>query len=170
MVATFCRFCVSLYFEETQDYICSFILVVSLCLFGVSKITTNYKLLDNLPRGAKVTEDFLYFEKNFSGFRPLEFAITVKPPFKADSYSVVKEIDKLENYLRSTGAINSSLSQAMLYKSMSMMANGNQKSFYSLPSDSMVLKNTEACFQKCEQLRQPFWLIKTTIKHGWPPL
>ena len=125
-----------------------FIVTTALCLLGISLVTTNYKLMDNLPRGAKVTEDFLFFESNFSGFRPLEFAVTVKPPYKADSYEVVKEIDKLENYLRSTGAINSSLSQAMLYKSMSMMANGNQKAYYTLPADSSVFEEYRTLLSK----------------------
>lgn len=138
------------YYTRRKPGIVSAIFIIAglLCVVGISKITTNYKLLDNLPRGAKVTTDFLYFEKNFSGFRPLEFAITVKPPYKADSYVVIKEIDKLENYLRSTGAINSSLSQAMLYKSMSMMANGNQKQYYTLPPDSLVFEEYRSLLSK----------------------
>ncbi|MBK8701537.1 MAG: MMPL family transporter [Saprospiraceae bacterium] len=110
-----------------------FIIGTLICIAGLTQITTNYKLIDNLPRGAKVTNDFLYFEFNFSGFRPLEFAISTNAPYRADDFEVIKEIDKLESYLRSSGAVNSSLSQAMLYKSMSMMSNGNQKAYYKMP-------------------------------------
>lgn len=131
-----------------------FIAATAVCLLGISRITTNYKLVDNLPRGAKVTSDFLYFESNYSGFRPLEFAVTIKEPYEANDFEVIKEIDRLETYLRSTGTVKSTLSQAMIYKSMHMMANGNQKEYYNIPSDSATfesyrnlmakMKNTEA--------------------------
>ncbi len=113
-----------------------FVGIVLLSLYGMTLITTNYKILSNLPKKAKVTDDFLYFEKHFSGFRPLEFAITVKPPFKADDFEIVKEIDKIENKIKSTDYINSVFSQATLYKSIEMMNNGNQKAYFKLP-DSM---------------------------------
>ena len=39
--------------------------LVLLLIFGVgiSKISTNYNIEENLPRGSKVTRDFLFFEK-----------------------------------------------------------------------------------------------------------
>lgn len=67
-----------------------------LFVFGMMKISTNYNIEDNLPRGAKVTKDFKYFESNFAGFRPLEFAVTSKTEEKADDFNILKEVDKLE--------------------------------------------------------------------------
>ena len=112
-----------------------FLLVTVVSIFGITKISTNYKLIDNLPIDARVTNDFLFFEKYYAGFRPLEFAISVNPPYKADSYAVVKEIDKLEKKLGTIKAINSILSQNTLYKSVSMMYNGNQKEYYKIPDN-----------------------------------
>ncbi|MBK9686786.1 MAG: MMPL family transporter [Saprospiraceae bacterium] len=141
-----------------------FIVSSLICMYGISKITTNYKLIDNLPRGAKVTEDFLFFEKNYAGFRPLEFAITVKPPYQADDYKVVSEIDKLENYLRSTGTVKSSLSLAMIYKSMHMMANGNQKAFYSIPEDSMVFNDYRSLLSRMKNAEATVLMNKNKDK------
>ncbi len=141
-----------------------FIVASLICMYGISKITTNYKLIDNLPRGAKVTEDFLFFEKNYAGFRPLEFAITVKPPYRADDYKVVAEIDKIENYLRSTGTVKSSLSLAMIYKSMHMMANGNQKNYYKIPEDSTIFNEYRILLSKMKNAEATVLMNKNKDK------
>lgn len=106
-----------------------------ICFYGLSLVTTNYKVVNNLPRGQKVTEDFLFYEKEFSGFRPLEFAITTKNGYKADDYAVVKEINLLEEKLQSLGVINSIVSQATLYKSVSRMNQGNTREAYQFPDN-----------------------------------
>ncbi len=72
----------------------SFVLII-IFILGTSMISTNYRLEDNLPRGAKVTQSFQFFEKNYAGFRPLEFAITAKGQHLADDYEVLKEVNKL---------------------------------------------------------------------------
>ena len=38
-------------------------LVLFLCFLGISQISTNYTITQNLPRGEKVSSDFLYFEE-----------------------------------------------------------------------------------------------------------
>ena len=40
-------------------------------LWGISRITTNYSISNNLPTGEKITADFLFFEKHLAGFRPM---------------------------------------------------------------------------------------------------
>lgn len=109
------------------------VVTIIFCAFGMSKITTNYKLAANMPTGAKVTDDFLYFEENFAGFRPLEFAITVKGDYQADDYEVMQQVSALEDHLYTYGDIKGIVSQATLYKSMSMMNKSNQRSEYRFP-------------------------------------
>jgi len=105
-----------------------------LCLWGISMISTNYKIESNLPIKAKITDDFRYFEESFSGFRPLEFAITVVDSTqKADSYEVVKEVSKLEDKLRTESYLNSVMSIASLYKSIERMNRGNTAEGYVFP-------------------------------------
>jgi uncharacterized protein len=107
------------------------------CLFGVSLIHTNYKIKDNLPRGQKITEDFLYFEKEFSGFRPVEFAVFPQNGLKADAPEVLKQMDKLETHIRSYPAIKTSASINDLYRSLNAMNHGNRVESYVLP-DSLA--------------------------------
>lgn len=109
------------------------LLLIGLFVYGITLIGTNYTVEHNLPKGSRVANDFLFFEKNYAGFRPLEFAITVKPPFKADEFDVVNEIAKLEDKIQSTSEIKSSLGLATLYKSIHMMHHGNDPAFYRMP-------------------------------------
>ena len=118
--------------KKNRIYVISLI-TLGICLWGITKVSTNYKIESNLPRGAKVTQDFKFFEEKFAGFRPLEFAITVKNGKPADDYEVVKEINKLEEHLLSIPQINSVISQASLYKSIERMNRGNQRSGYQFP-------------------------------------
>lgn len=102
---------------------------------GISKISTNYNIEDNLPRGSKVTRDFLFFEKHYAGFRPLEFAIASKTNEQADDFLVLKEVDKIEQKAKSTGVIKSSMSLATLYRSINKMNNANAQEAYLFPED-----------------------------------
>lgn len=135
-VSNWNKFLDSIYFINLNRYRTLFVITLALCvlfLFGMSKISTNYNIEDNLPRGEKVTQDFKFYEKHYAGFRPLEFAIFVKDTFRADDYIVVKEIDKLEQKVKSTGVIKSTLSLATFYRSINRMNYGNQDSAYLFP-------------------------------------
>jgi len=119
----------------------SFIITV-LSLVGMSIITTNYRIEGNLPKSGKVTEDFKYFESEYGGFRPLEFAILAQGQNKVDSYVVQKEIDKLENKLRETQNIGSIVSPTIIQKSIQRMNGRNQLSAYTFPAtEQQFLKN-----------------------------
>jgi uncharacterized protein len=107
------------------------------CLVGISRIHTNYKIKDNLPRGQKITADFLYFEKKFSGFRPVEFAVFPQNGLKADDPAVLRQMDKLETHLRTYPAIRTSASINDLYRSLNAMNHGNRTDAYVLP-DSLA--------------------------------
>jgi predicted RND superfamily exporter protein len=107
--------------------------VLGLCLLGMSMITTNYKIIRNMPKGKKITEDFLFFEEKFAGFRPLEFAVFAGDDYKANDFAVVREIDKVEDYLRDLGPVRAINSITTVYKSINQMYNRNKQEAYNLP-------------------------------------
>lgn len=104
-----------------------------LCFFGIAQINTNYHIKQNLPRGQKITSDFLYFEQKFSGFRPVEFAVFPQNGRKADDFAVLREMDKLENHLRSYPPVKTVMSINDLYRSLNAMSAGNAAAAYHLP-------------------------------------
>lgn len=120
--------------------------IVALCFYGMSLISMNYTVESNLPITAKITEDFLYFEEKFSGFRPIEFAITVKEEsLTADSYEVLKEVSKIEDKLLENENFRSIIGLTTIYKSLERMNKGNRADAYAFPS-------TERSFNKSKKL------------------
>ncbi len=108
-------------------------ILIGVFFIGMKFISTNYSLEDNLPRGSRVAQDFKFFEQNYAGFRPLEIAIFAKNGKSVNDYEVMKEVDRLEDKLRSYDFVNSSMSMATLYRSMHKMNNNNSDAAYIFP-------------------------------------
>ncbi len=118
--------------------------LVVLCVWGISRITTNYNIINNMPNGEPISVDFKFFEKELSGFRPLEFAIFTQGDYKATDYPVLKEIDKLETYLHQFPYIQAIGSVTAIYKSLNQMHANNRVDAYKLPE-------TEAEYQRYQR-------------------
>ena len=107
---------------------------IAVCFLGISWITTNYSIIHNMPRGKKITEDFRFFEKELTGFRPMEFAIYAQNGYQADDFEVVKEVDKLEQHLRQVPYLEGIGSITAIYKTINQMFSGsNSMESYTLP-------------------------------------
>ena len=101
--------------------------------WGISKIHTNYDLYTNLPQGVKISEDFLYFEKEYAGFRPLELAGTIQGDYRIYDHEVISAIVKAEDHLKSLPEIRTAFSLGTITKSINQMIDGNQESAFSMP-------------------------------------
>lgn len=107
------------------------------CFWGISQITTNYRIEDQMPRNSKITEDFLYFEEEFTGFRPYELAVQTAPGHRITDYDVLREMDRVETYLKEQPLIRSVQSVTDVYRSIRRMENQNRVEAYRFPEDSL---------------------------------
>lgn len=107
--------------------------VCLLSLLGISKITTNYDIISNLPRNSKIKTDFLFFEKHLAGYRPMEFAIFIQGKYRADDFEVLREMEKIEKELHKASFIQAIFSSTALYKSINQMYHNNRVDAYRLP-------------------------------------
>ena len=108
----------------------SFFILLGIFAIGISKVHTNYDLTTNLPRGADITNDFLYFEDEYAGFRPLELAGTLGEGYDIYDYEVQKNISMTEDHLRSLPEIQTTFSLATVIKSINqMLKNANQNAY-----------------------------------------
>lgn len=128
------KICDYTYTKRKLITISTFVFLV-VAAIGISKISTNYTVKSNLPRNAKITADFEFFEKEMAGFRPLEFAVTLQEDWKIDDYEVVNNLSKLEQHIRTIPMIKSVTSITDLYKSINQMNNGNRLDAYKMPED-----------------------------------
>ncbi len=124
------------------------IVCILACFYGMSLVTTNYSIRGNLPRGEKITEDYIFFENNYGGFRPFEIAVTAQDTFMARDYKVLQEIDKVEQYLKQHAAVKSSNSITSAYKSMNQVFNQNRPEAYAFPKNEKDYKKYDRYLNK----------------------
>ncbi len=124
------------------------IITLILCFYGMSLVTTNFSIKSNLPKGQKITEDYIYFEKKFGGFRPFEIAVTAQDTFMARDYEVLKEIDKIENHLKKYPAVQSPTSITAAYKSLNRAFNGDKVVAYRFPDNEKDFKKFDKYLNK----------------------
>ncbi len=122
------------------------ILGISLLFFiclsvGVGLINTNYQFRESLPKGSKIANDFDFFQKNYSGFRPLEVAVIAEKNARVTDFKVAREIEKVTRKMRTSQYIRSVQSINMLHKSLNKANNLNRDSFYSLPETEEVFES-----------------------------
>ncbi|MEM1121024.1 MAG: MMPL family transporter [Bacteroidota bacterium] len=114
--------------------------VAGLSFYGISMITTNYQLENNLPIGQKITEDFKFFERQFAGYRPVEFGVFAQGDYKATDFAVLREMDKVEQQLKTIPYIKSVNSATTVYKSINQAFKRNKPSEYKIPEKEKDFK------------------------------
>ncbi len=124
------------------------ILLVIFSIYGSTKISTNISIFETLPTQSKVTDDFVFFEKNFAGFRPLEFAVLTKPPYKVYDFDIINQVDKVEKHLRSLQVIKQVNSYTVLFKSINKMENNNNPDYYSITKDRATFESHRLLLKK----------------------
>lgn len=119
--------------RKQRSIVTGTLVVIAISLVGISMVTTNYDIVNNLPRGKKITEDFLFFERELAGFRPVEFAVFAQKGYRADDFAVLQQIDTVEQYLRTFPDIQAVNSITTVYKSINRMNANNAPDAYRLP-------------------------------------
>lgn len=132
--------------------------------WGISLISTNYTIINNMPRKQKITQDFRFFEEHFTGFRPLEFAVFAKEDHKAQDFAFIQELGKLETYLSSYPSIRAITSVTTLYKSINQMYNGNKASAYELPEDERTFNKYQRVADRVPQFSTNVLVSKDQTK------
>ena len=120
------------------------VVFVALCAVGISQITTNNRITSALPRGEKITADFLYFERELAGFRPFEMAVTAKDTLEILDYPVLMELGKIEDYVKQFDEVQSTASITAVYRSINQAFNNNRPDAYELPKDERTYRRYQA--------------------------
>ncbi|NJB87310.1 hypothetical protein GGR26_003090 [Lewinella marina] len=110
------------------------VVVVGLCLWGISLITTNYRIESTLPKNRKVTEDFRFFERELSGFRPFELAILTRDSSAVTDFDNLQDIGRIEDYVRQFPFVQGTASITAVYRSINQAFNNNRPDAYTLPA------------------------------------
>jgi len=76
--------------------------ILALSVVGMARIRVNNVLLEDLTEKVQIKRDFVFFDENFKGVRPLELLVSVKDSSKTVwDYEVMSEIDKVSCFVDS---------------------------------------------------------------------
>ena len=127
--------------KKTHRPILYFSLLFTLaCMYGTTKIDTNYQIKESLPTNSPIATDFKYFQENYSGFRPLEVAVMTQGNSRISDFNVIQQIELVEQQLKSESPIRNIQSVSTLYKALNKAHNLNKTEFFSLPNDAKTFE------------------------------
>ncbi len=110
------------------------VILIILSLWGISNIRVDNYLLEDLSEGDPHRADFEFFENNFAGVRPFDYAIWVKDSTKTlFDEDVAYEVDKLEQYLKQHYELGYVVSTNTIAKGINQAINGGSPGKFDLP-------------------------------------
>lgn len=110
-------------FRHQKTIIVTTCLLVTLSIIGVYKIRVNNILLEDLSDSVKIKQDFMFFDKHYSGVRPLELAVEIKNNKTVWDYEIMQQLNTVDEFLKKEYHAGFMYSPAMLTKNINKALN-----------------------------------------------
>jgi predicted RND superfamily exporter protein len=111
-------------FRNQKTIIVTTGLLIVLSIIGVYNIKVNNILLEDLSDSVKIKQDFNFFDKHYSGVRPLELSIEIKNKNKTVwDYDIMKQLNDVDIFLKKEYHAGFMYSPAMLTKTINKTLN-----------------------------------------------
>lgn len=111
-------------FRHQKTIVITTCLLIALAIVGVYKIKVNNLLLEDLSDSVKIKQDFNFFDKHYSGVRPLELAVEIKNKNKTVwDYDIMKQLNSVDEFLKKEYHVGFMYSPAMLTKTINKTLN-----------------------------------------------
>ena len=124
-------------FRNQKTIIITTCLLVVLSIIGVYKIKVNNILLEDLSDRVKIKQDFMFFDKHYSGVRPLELAIEIKNKNKTVwDYDIMQQLNSVDEFIKKEY-------KAGFIYSPAMICNGINKSLNDEGDGKILFPNKE---------------------------
>lgn len=110
--------------------------VAVISAYGISKLRSVSFMVDDVPEESAVKKDLKFFEENFSGVMPLEFAVEFKTKRRRPLLEVenLQKVEDFENFLDSLPEVSKPVSLISFVKASKQAFYNNNPARYSLPS------------------------------------
>lgn len=123
-------------FRHQKTIVVTSCLLIILSVIGVYKIKVNNILLEDLSDTVKIKQDFMFFDKHYSGVRPLELAITIKNKQKTVwDYDIMKQLNSLDEFIKQEYHAGFMYSPAMLAKTAYKTLNDAPQASQTFPNE-----------------------------------
>jgi uncharacterized protein len=119
--------------------------LIALSVFGLTKIKVNNLLLDDLSNGIKIKEDFNFFDREYSGVRPLELDIKIKKGKTVWDHDIIRQLDSLDAFVKKEYGAGFLYSAPQIVRSVyKAMAVENTNEFPPEPDYNEIVKELKA--------------------------
>jgi predicted RND superfamily exporter protein len=153
--------------RNRKTIMASMFIIVGVAIYGCFQMRVNAQLVDEVKEGDPLKDDFIFFEKHFSGVRPFEVALETGKNSKAiDEQKTLLEIEKLEDFLVEKCNINQIASPTTAYRIIHRGQNNGDKNFYSVPSNPADFKEAQRYYKKAKKIQQLGFFISKDKKMG----
>lgn len=109
------------------------VLLLALSGWGISRISFDSYLLDDISEDDPAKVSMTFFEDNFYGSRPFEMAIMPKGDHEVAELEILQDVEKIQEYLASLERISPFMSLVNYLKSANQIYRGGSNRFYRLP-------------------------------------
>jgi predicted RND superfamily exporter protein len=133
---------------------------------GVSKVETNYFLLEDLKKDNIMRSQFDFFDSEYMGLRPFELVVEVMDSSKnVLDYGIIKQMEKIDSFLIVDYGLTQTFSLVSILKIANRSEYGGQSNYYRLPSEKKVKKIIKK-IKKFDKTKQLAMLVDSTNRFG----
>ena len=110
-------------------------LLTIISIYGASKVRFDYYLMQDLSESHELMQDLRYFQKYHGGIRPFEMAIIPKGDYKISDYKVIREVEKLTNFLDTAYGVHQLLAPSTPYKFINYLMRNSSEDYFRIPTN-----------------------------------
>jgi uncharacterized protein len=111
------------------------IAVLALSFWGISRVTVDNKMLEDLRDDHLLKREFAFMENQFSGCRPFEMALKLKPGYTIYDAEVLREAEVIQQYLKDEYKVGSLFSLVNILKEANKTWHGGQQEYFRIPTE-----------------------------------
>jgi predicted RND superfamily exporter protein len=115
-------------------------------VFGTTNLKINNYFLDDLSDKAELKMELVFFEKNFSGIRPIEISLT--PKSNELTIENVIELDRIGNYLIEVHGVGGVTGPHQLFKSINKANHHGSNEFFTIPTNKSEFDKIKGIIEK----------------------
>ena len=122
--------------------------LIGISAAGISMLKVDNFFVEDWTINEETKNDYLFFEKELSGFRPFELAVFSKDSNQTfNDYNLLVQLDSIESALHKTYQTNFIVSPLNFVKTANQSLHGGKTEFYALPSSEKEYKKLKAKFR-----------------------
>ncbi|MFT6814525.1 MAG: putative RND superfamily exporter protein [Sphingobacteriales bacterium] len=129
----------------------AWVVLIGVCIVGFNKVEINNYLLEDWSDEDIHKQDYLFFEENFSGYRPFEMVLDIDTNYSIWDLEVVEKFQEVEDYLRNTYGVGFLISPLQIIRTLNMAQNGGSADFYTVPLEQTKLQQLKPLLDRVSQ-------------------